>query len=47
MLYIFRNRNGVQIAWNAKAPHRAAENRSRQLDTRFSLLGFIRTNSIG
>lgn len=46
MLYIFRNNRGVQIAWNATVPRRTVENRAQQLDTRFPLLGFIRTNSL-
>ncbi|MFB9947307.1 hypothetical protein ACFFP0_00530 [Rhizobium puerariae] len=47
MLYIFRNHNGVQIAWNARASRHDFESRTRQIDTRLSRLGFIRTSSPG
>jgi hypothetical protein len=47
MLYIFRNNGGVQIAWNARAPRMASALDARQLDTRFSLLGWIRSSNAG
>lgn len=47
MLYIFRNKGGVQIAWDSRAPLRSTESRIRQLDTRVSLPGLIRTWSAG
>lgn len=47
MLYIFKNNDGVKIAWNSSLPQRERQNRKQQLDTRFSLLGFIRTSSAG
>jgi hypothetical protein len=47
MLYIFKNNDGVQIAWNSALPKRDRQSRKQQLDTRFSLLGFIRTSNAG
>jgi len=47
MLYIFKNNNGLQIAWNSQAPQRQVHTRTQQLDTRFSPFGFIRTNNAG
>jgi hypothetical protein len=47
MLYIFKNNSGLQIAWNSQAPQRQVHTRTQQLDTRFSLFGFIRTNNAG
>jgi len=47
MLYIFKNNDSVQIAWNSSLPRRDRRTRAMELDTRFSLLGFIRTFSAG
>lgn len=47
MLYIFSRNNSVQIAWGYKAPARGRDSRAQELDTRFSVLGFIRTFSAG
>ena len=47
MLYIFKNNDGVQIAWNSSLPRRDRQTRAMELNTRFSLLGFIRTFSAG
>jgi len=47
MLYLFKTGNGVEIAWNGKLNRQPVESRVRQLDTRFSLFGFIRTRSLG
>ncbi|PST62833.1 hypothetical protein C9E91_11190 [Rhizobium sp. SEMIA4064] len=47
MLFIFNNKNSIQIAWNSKVPSRHPDNRLQQLDTRFGLVGFIRTYSAG
>lgn len=47
MLYIFKNNNGVQIAWNSTLPSRSRQSRKDQLDTRLPLFGFIRTSSAG
>ncbi|MDL2407927.1 hypothetical protein PY650_20130 [Rhizobium calliandrae] len=47
MLFIFNNKNSIQIAWNSKLPSRRPESRLEQLDTRFGPIGFIRTYSVG
>ncbi|AVA21912.1 hypothetical protein NXC24_CH02274 [Rhizobium sp. NXC24] len=47
MLFIFNNKNSIQIAWNSKLPSRRPESRLQQLDTRFGPIGFIRTYSVG
>jgi hypothetical protein len=47
MLYIFRNNNEIQIAWNSVVPRRQVSAPSRRLDTRFSWFGLIRTSSGG
>jgi hypothetical protein len=47
MLYVFKNNNGLQIAWNSEVPRRQLDTRSQQLDTRFSLWGLIRTSKAG
>ncbi|WP_164901727.1 hypothetical protein [Neorhizobium lilium] len=47
MLYIFRNNSGLQIAWNSVPPSRQVSTRAQQLDTRFSLFGFIRSSNAG
>jgi hypothetical protein len=47
MLYLFKSGNGVEIAWNGRLNKPSVESRIRQLDTRFSLFGFIRTRGLG
>ncbi|MDE1995075.1 MAG: hypothetical protein KGI75_21415 [Rhizobiaceae bacterium] len=47
MLFIFNNKNSIQIVWNSKLPSRRPESRLQQLDTRHGLMGFIRTFSAG
>ncbi|CAN7481352.1 hypothetical protein LJR030_004945 [Rhizobium sp. LjRoot30] len=47
MLYIFRKKNSVEIAWGSTAPRYGTDNRLQQLDTSFGTLGFIRTRNAG
>jgi len=47
MLFIFNNKNSIQIAWGSKLSAYRPESRMRQLDTRFGNVGFIRTYSAG
>lgn len=47
MLFIFNNKNSIQIAWNSKLPARRPDDRLQELDTRSSLVRFIRTYSVG
>ncbi|HEX8046301.1 hypothetical protein HB780_17305 [Rhizobium lusitanum] len=47
MLFIFNNKNSIQIAWNSKLPSPRPDNRLQQLDTRSGPIGFIRTYSVG
>ncbi|TCL73877.1 hypothetical protein [Rhizobium sp. BK251] len=47
MLYIFNNRNSIQILWGSKVSKNKVQSRAQQLDTRFGLLGFIRTSNVG
>jgi hypothetical protein len=47
MLYIFKNNNGVQIAWNSEAPRSFRNARASDNQKRSSLFGFIRTSSAG
>lgn len=47
MLFIFNNKNSIQIAWNSKLPSRRPDSRLQELDTRASLVHFIRTYSVG
>ncbi|HEY0120936.1 MAG TPA: hypothetical protein VGC14_04085 [Rhizobium sp.] len=47
MLFIFNNKNSIQIAWNSKLPSPRPDNRLQQLDTRSGSVGFIRTYSVG
>jgi hypothetical protein len=47
MLYVFKNSNGVQIAWNSEAP-RAQRERRPSFGERLSMaVGFIRTSNLG
>lgn len=43
MLYVFNNQNGIQIAWNGKAPEAPA----RRTSAIRGLARFIRTSSAG
>jgi len=47
MLYIFKKKNAVQIAWGSTAPRNELDTRLQQLDTTFGALGFIRTRNAG
>ncbi|MFT4000619.1 MAG: hypothetical protein QM684_10300 [Rhizobium sp.] len=47
MLFIFNRQNSIQIAWNGKVPTYRPESRLQQLDTRFGMIGFIRTYNAG
>jgi hypothetical protein len=47
MLYVFKNDRGVQIAWNSVAPRAFGEARSTDREKRSSMLGFVRTWSLG
>jgi hypothetical protein len=47
MLYIFNNRNSIQIVWDAKLPKHKRQNRMQELDVRFGTLGLIRTYNPG
>ncbi|EJK82118.1 hypothetical protein MOV66_21280 [Agrobacterium sp. SHOUNA12C] len=47
MLFIFNNKNSIQIAWNSKLPAPRPDTRLQQLDTRSGPVGFIRTYSVG
>ncbi|AYD00981.1 hypothetical protein [Neorhizobium sp. NCHU2750] len=47
MLYIFRNNNGVQIAWNGETPRAFRNSRPSDHQKRSSLFGFIRTSNAG
>ena len=47
MLYIFKKKNAVQIAWGSTAPRNELDTRLQQLDTSFGVLGFIRTRNAG
>jgi len=47
MLFIFNNKNSIQIAWGSRLAACRTESRTQQLDTRFGTLGFIRTRNAG
>jgi len=47
MLYVFRNNNGLQIAWNSEVPKAFRQSRSSDKARRMSIFGFIRTSSSG
>ena len=47
MLFIFNNKNSIQIAWGSKLPARNRDSRTQQLDTRFGTIGFIRSWNAG
>lgn len=47
MLYVFRNNNGLQIAWNSEAPKAFRQSRPSDNARRMSIFGFIRTSNSG
>jgi hypothetical protein len=47
MLFIFNNKNSIQIAWGGKLPSRKRETRISELDIRFGTVGLIRTYNAG
>ena len=47
MLFIFNNKNSIQIAWGSKVPAAKPETRVRELDVRVGTVGLIRTNNAG
>jgi hypothetical protein len=47
MLFIFNNKNSIEIAWGSKLSARNRDSRTHQLDTRFGTIGFIRSWSAG
>ncbi len=47
MLFIFNNKNSIQIAWGSKLPAPRPESRLRELDVRFGTVGVIRTYNAG
>ncbi len=47
MLYVFRNNNGLQIAWNSEAPKAFRNSRPSDSTRRMSIFGFIRTSNSG
>ena len=47
MLFIFNNKNSIQIAWGAKVPSQQAESRAQALDVRTGTVGVVRTGSAG
>lgn len=47
MLFIFNNKNSIQIAWGAKVPSQKAESRAQQLDVRAGTVGVVRTGCAG
>ncbi len=47
MLYVFKNSNGLQIAWNSETPKAFRQTRPSDISRRMSLFGFIRTSNSG
>ncbi|MGO4564852.1 hypothetical protein AB4Z52_07225 [Rhizobium sp. 2YAF20] len=47
MLFIFNNKNSIQIAWGSKVPAAKPETRVQELDVRVGTVGLIRTNNAG
>lgn len=47
MLFIFNNKNSIQIAWGGKLPSPKRESRVSELDVRFGTIGLIRTYNAG
>jgi hypothetical protein len=47
MLFIFNNKNSIQIAWGSKIPTAKPETRAQELDVRVGTVGLIRTNNAG
>ncbi|MBO9098767.1 MULTISPECIES: hypothetical protein [Rhizobium] len=47
MLFVFNNKNSIQIAWGSKVPSQKAESRAQELDIRSGTVGVVRTGSAG
>jgi hypothetical protein len=47
MLFIFNNKNSIQIAWGSKVPSQKAESRAQALDVRTGTVGVVRTGCAG
>jgi hypothetical protein len=47
MLFIFNNKNSIQIAWDSKVPAAKPQTRAQELDVRVGTVGLIRTNNAG
>ncbi|MGA1802773.1 hypothetical protein [Rhizobium sp. HT1-10] len=47
MLFIFNNKNSIQIAWGGKVPSQKSENRAQELDVRSGTVGVVRTGKAG
>lgn len=47
MLFVFNNKNSIQIAWGSKVPSPKAESRAQELDVRAGTVGVVRTGSAG
>jgi hypothetical protein len=47
MLFIFNNKNSIQIAWGGKVPSQKTATRAQELDVRAGTVGVIRTGHAG
>jgi hypothetical protein len=47
MLYVFKNSNGVQIAWNSEAPRTPKDRRPTVSERLLAVIGFPRASSLG
>lgn len=47
MLFIFNNKNSIQIAWGSKVPTQKTETRVDELYARAGTVGVVRTSSAG
>ncbi|WJH40071.1 hypothetical protein N7E02_26040 [Aliirhizobium terrae] len=47
MLYVFKNSNGVQIAWNSEAPRTPRDRRPTVSERLLTAIGFARTPNLG
>ena len=47
MLFIFNNKNSIQIAWGSKVPTQKAETRAEELYARAGTVGVVRTSNAG
>jgi hypothetical protein len=47
MLFIFNNKNSIQIAWGSKVPTQKAVTRAEELYARTGSVGVVRTSSAG